>query len=374
MFITFSSIVLVVYSLSHITKLKLSEDHVRKLADQSQFDTENTNEVFNGVKRDIYYIILDAYTRDDHLLSEFQFDNSEFLSELEDLGFYIARCSQPNYPSTALAMASTLNFEYLDSLAPDIINNNYSWVNFKPYIDNNRTTQFFQNLGYTYITAQTSFDWINNPNSDIYLRRYTIGGAIIELTAFETMFLNSTIFRSVKGIDFLPNIKNVATYEESHYETILSTLDKMDKIIAISGPKFSYIHIAVPHRPYIFTPEGDFFITEDPSVGYINNIQFINNQIIPVLKDLISKSEPAPIIIVQGDHGHGSSSNFILNAYYLPNGMDTTLYSTISPVNTFRLLMDNYFGTSLGLLDDISYTWKYGDVYKFGIAADDCHR
>jgi len=45
----------------------------------------------------------------------------------------------------------------------------------------------------------------------------------------------------------------------------------------------------------------------------------------------------------------------IFNAYYLPGGGKELLYGTITPVNTFRLILDHYFGTNLGLLDDSSY-------------------
>ncbi|HJS30008.1 MAG TPA: hypothetical protein VJ768_10325, partial [Anaerolineales bacterium] len=48
------------------------------------------------VKPDIYYIILDGYTRDDTLAEEFSYDNSSFLKQLESMGFYIAYCSQSN--------------------------------------------------------------------------------------------------------------------------------------------------------------------------------------------------------------------------------------------------------------------------------------
>ena len=42
----------------------------------------------------------------------------------------------------------------------------------------------------------------------------------------------------------------------------------------------------------------------------------------------------------------------ILNAYHLP-GVDTrVLYPTISPVNSFRVVFNAYFGTNLPLLPD----------------------
>ena len=45
---------------------------------------------------------------------------------------------------------------------------------------------------------------------------------------------------------------------------------------------------------------------------------------------------------------------WILNAYYLP-GYDGDLYATISPVNSFRLVFNSYFGGEYDMLEDVSY-------------------
>jgi hypothetical protein len=45
----------------------------------------------------------------------------------------------------------------------------------------------------------------------------------------------------------------------------------------------------------------------------------------------------------------------ILNAYYLPNGESQFLYPAISPVNSFRIVLNAYFGLNLDLLPDETY-------------------
>lgn len=58
----------------------------------------------------------------------------------------------------------------------------------------------------------------------------------------------------------------------------------------------------------------------------------------------------------------------ILNAYHLPDGGDAALYDSITPVNTFRVIFNHYFGTNLALLEDRNYfsqgerIWQYVDV------------
>ena len=45
----------------------------------------------------------------------------------------------------------------------------------------------------------------------------------------------------------------------------------------------------------------------------------------------------------------------ILNAYHLPNGGNSLLYPSVSPVNTFRVIFNYYLGADFDLLEDRSY-------------------
>lgn len=46
----------------------------------------------------------------------------------------------------------------------------------------------------------------------------------------------------------------------------------------------------------------------------------------------------------------------MLNAYYLPGAnVSEILYPSITPVNTFWVIFNNYFGTNLDLLPDKNY-------------------
>ena len=55
----------------------------------------------------------------------------------------------------------------------------------------------------------------------------------------------------------------------------------------------------------------------------------------------------------------------ILNAYYLPGNGGNSLYPAISPVNTFRVVFNAYFGGRFPLLPDTSYYSSYNDPYHF---------
>jgi hypothetical protein len=83
----------------------------------------------------------------------------------------------------------------------------------------------------------------------------------------------------------------------------------------------------------------------------------------------LADSNTPPIIILQGDHGpwlQPKTKRFwILNAYYFPGNQDK-LYSTISPVNTFRLVFNTYFGGKYDMLKDTSYFSPVPNLYEFG--------
>jgi hypothetical protein len=90
-------------------------------------------------------------------------------------------------------------------------------------------------------------------------------------------------------------------------------------------------------------------------------VQFISTQIVTVVDTIIKQSEIPPVIIIMGDHGPfgnqvtPSMRLSILNAYYVNDDAKKDLHESITPVNSFRVIFNNYFGTNYPLLDDLSY-------------------
>jgi hypothetical protein len=84
------------------------------------------------------------------------------------------------------------------------------------------------------------------------------------------------------------------------------------------------------------------------------------------------------VIILQADHGPGAYLDYesmehtclkerfsILNAYYFPGQDRDILYTSVTPVNSFRMLFDSYFNTDLGLIKDRSYYSPWSRPYDF---------
>ena len=67
----------------------------------------------NGADRpNVYWILLDAYLRNDALKAYFGYDNEPFLSTLRDRGFFVAENAFTNYASTKLSISTTSTMDY----------------------------------------------------------------------------------------------------------------------------------------------------------------------------------------------------------------------------------------------------------------------
>jgi hypothetical protein len=104
-------------------------------------------------------------------------------------------------------------------------------------------------------------------------------------------------------------------------------------------------------------------------------VTYINRRMLEAVDTILSNSGTPPIIVIQGDHGPWLQTRekrfWILNAYYLPDRNDE-LYPSISPVNTFRLVFNSYFGGQYEMLEDVSYFSPVPKLYEFSKVAYPC--
>ena len=319
---------------------------------------------------DIYYIILDAYTRADVLSDVYGYNNSEFLQSLTDLGFYVAECSQSNYTITGLSLASALDLDYLQNLSDTFRPDTVDFLGLFKYLDDNAVQESVSNMGYKTISFASGFPWAEWRDADVF-----IAPSHGPMTEFETLLLQST-YASI--LDNTPIVDFEEKYAERFRVRTRLVLESFDMLASMPGPKFVFVHLIVPHPPYAFDENGNPIIggSLDPKYGYLNQVKFINKFILPGLKTLVEESRTPPVIILQGDHGPTVTDNHsaelkILNAYYLPEGMES-LYPTISPVNSFRVVFNSYFGTSFPLLEDVSYYSDRYIRYDFSVIPNDC--
>ena len=330
---------------------------------------------------DVYYFILDSYGRADLLQQAYEYDNSEFVNALRERGFYVAECSQSNYVRTEISVSSSLNMSYLQGLDPafdpESTRRRVLWDSFK----HSAARYNFESLGYKTIAFATGFAWSEFDDSDIF---YTPPPFSAGMTEFETLFMQTTLALHAKDLNW---IDADAIMGQNFRDRTLLVFDRMDDMQRIPEPTFAYVHLISPHPPFVFGPNGeptyppDFWNEnrEYPAdlyaKGYQNQLTFLNKKVLEAMDTLISESDTPPIIILQGDHGPWLQPKnkrlWILNAYYLPDHTDV-LYPTISPVNTFRLIFDEYFGGKYGLLEDVSYFSPVPKLYEFSEIPNNC--
>ncbi len=312
-----------------------------------------------GERPDIYVILLDAHTSAFALEKYFNYDESAFTKKLEDLGFYVAQCAQSNYPVTKLSVTSTF---YADYHREDTLFPLYSSL----------VVETLRSQGYRVVTFENRSNGHFSFAEDVRLSRNQLLAGKVDLTGglseFEFQLLETSLARLafdipalIPGFD-LAQQKQTEFYE--HYQQTHFILNELKRLPEeIEGPKLVFAHILVPHPPFIFAPEGKFYWNENEVDGYLSNVEFIDSQITSVVAEIIAKSKIPPVIIIMGDHGPSgvpSKDNpqlrmSILNAYYVNDAAKKDLYSTITPVNSFRVVFNNYFGTDYPLLDDIAY-------------------
>lgn len=386
-FMNLIGLVLVAYPVFRIVNHSLRVSAGKEISQELAVTTLKPHAISGeGDLPDIYYIILDTYTRADALMNDFGFDNSSFLEQLRTTGFYIADCSRSNYNYTQASLSTTLNMVYLPDLDQLLtgfgLDTGDVWLLLKQSL----VRAQLETLGYKTVAFDTGFEWSRIEDADIYLSLSRDPFQLQLIEPFEAMLIKSTLGLFLTDLQnwslltqtnrILEGINEINFPYSNFVESQLFILDQLPKIPSFPGPKFVFVHLLIPHVPHIFGPEGEI-ITDtryyggglDSAIndefferGYVNEIRFINSRMLAIVKSLISESGTAPIIILQGDTGVTKGNWLkIFNAYYLRGEENPKLYSTITPVNTFRLIFDSYFGTDYGLLPDESF---FGNDYK----------
>ncbi len=321
---------------------------------------------------DIYYIILDAYTRADALQTDFDFDNSGFLNDLQALGFYVADCSRSNYGFTQASLTSTLNLDYLTTIQESLAANGTSddlWDLLKHSVVRSQ----LEEIGYQTVAFETGYEWSRISDAAFYLETTTDPLTRRGINPFEALLIKTTLTLALTNSQTKAlgsSIESVNYPYSDHINRQRFILNQLKEIPNFPETKFVFVHILIPHNPFVFAPDGSlltdpgFFggkrsgATNDAyrTLGYTYQVQFINTQILEIVRSIIDQSSTPPVIILQGDHGLRADNRLkILNAYYLAGENNPHLYPAISPVNTFRLIFNQFYGSEYDLLPDHSY-------------------
>jgi hypothetical protein len=367
-------------------------------------ETVNVTAAAGGENPDVYYIILDGYARADILAEVYDYDNSEFLDFLREQGFTVANQSTSNYMQTHLSMSSALNMKYHDDLAAEIGARSTNVQPLGALYNASVVRRNFESLGYQIVAFEHGYGMLELRDADLFMTSYDVpvGQAPLffleaSINAFESQLIESTLLRA--ALD-LYSLKQEAIQQavidpayQLHRNRILYTFDHLPDIAAMDGDYFIMAHIVAPHPPFVFGPngeeiynargysmaDGDFYVgTPDYVAGYRDQLVYINKMVERTITQILENSDVPPIIILQADHGPGSHLVWesaddsllrermsILNAYYLPGVSAAVIYPSITPVNSFRVIFNQYFGTEFELLEDKNFFSTASHPYAF---------
>ncbi len=233
-------------------------------------------------------------------------------------------------------------------------------------------------LGYQIIAFETGFYWSHWQDADLFLSpTRTLWSGWNE---FEDLLVKTSALRAV--YDLNASMRSNQNESSAHRDRVFYVLDSLKVLPTMPGPKFVFVHLIIPHDPFDIGENGEFVDSwssmsrEAYFDGYRHQVIYISKVLPEITAAILANSSTPPVIIIQGDHGpsyqyRDDQRAEILNAYYLPEGADQ-LYSTITPVNTFRIVFNTYFGGDFPLLPDISYLPVDKDLFDVRIVPNSC--
>ena len=304
-------------------------------------------------KPNVYHIILDEYTDNEILTKKFGYNNEKFLEFLNNNGFYMHDKLFSTFGGTVKELNVILNMEYPKKLR--WMSEDYESLN------DNKVMSIFSNQNYSIIETNSMMRWKNFSDVDTKL-------------CYDTNFINSEFLDQVLG-------KSIIRYflekyqQDTRRDTVRCTFDVLNEItLKTDGPKYVFSHVYVPHPPFLFGPNGENVIPDRREIsglqswenpqGYINQLIYATNETTVVIKNIV-KNDPNAIIIVQGDTGTLTGADIskktmkeiyqahsILYAVRIPDVEDSDY---MIPVNTYRIIFNNYFNMNYDYLEYHSY-------------------
>jgi hypothetical protein len=322
-------------------------------------------------KPDIFFIVFDEYASSLSLKKYLGFENNRLDSSLQRNNFYIAKNAKSNYNSTPLSIGSTLNLQYFNLPLENEVTTAPSMLQGWSSLKNSRLPHLLAQSGY----AIHNFGLCDFNNYPVHTSRY--------FTNYERRALyEETLWGRIKR-DIIWNVgklqlafltKGQAQQLEQLQTAFIERNRKNWQLVLQElktqndQPKFIFGHIMMPHTPFYIDKNGNrtktfspIYSTKNSAAPYLEQLIYTNTWIDSILQATNRDWKRPRVVIVEGDHGFRDlpfqpelrDKQFMnLNTYYFSDKDYSMLYDSISPVNSFRVVLNKYFKTKLPLLKD----------------------
>lgn len=313
-------------------------------------------------KPDIYFILADEYAGNTELKDLFNFDDSNFIQQLQQRDFHVIPESYSNYNYTPFALASILNMDYLNLAGKDRGKSDLTYC--YETIRDSRFVQYMKSSGYDFYNYSV-FDFTGQParTQETFLpanTRLITSQTLLSRLNRDLRFNLVTRFKSKK------DIRDYTYANRDNNEHLYSLTMKLAEQKS-NRPKLVYTHLMLPHYPYFYNSKGEEQPFDSLQEGkqtnrqlYIEYLQYANRELLKLVDQIQKQSSRPPVIILMGDHGFRHFGEPVEQKYYFLNLASVYLPSknyrgfsdSLGGVNLLRVLLNTEFNQQLPLLKD----------------------
>jgi hypothetical protein len=327
----------------------------------------------------IYLLMLDAYPREDTLLS-YGLDNEPFSMELARMGFSLYPESQGSYQYTTQVLASMLNMKHLDEidrLVPPPPSKVGQARALRQAVRFGSALQVLEQNGYR--TVSTGF-----PSSVLTLRgvdEYIDRG---DVTMFEHQVLRRTsLWPWVDEVWALPQLQS----------QVVNALDVVGQVAAQDSdrPVFVFAHVFGPHTPFVFDRSGQIprlscdpecerwtFLHHEMPIGreeyeaaYADQVRYLNGLVLSAI-DTIVTADPEAVVVVFSDHGaraeEGETDEWYRTFFAARTPGHPALFEqNPRAIAIFPSLFRAYFDHDVPIPSDVTFRSKRGLDYPLDV-------
>jgi hypothetical protein len=314
---------------------------------------------------DIYLIMLDGYPRADTLRDEFGYDNTPFLSSMEDLGFEVAADAHSNYNATILTLVSVLNMAHIRDVidgAPAPPEDSRVLIR---ALNEARGLATLRELGYSILTIPSGV-----PSFSLYGADEVLDTG--QINAFDVAVMRAGMLPLI-----LPSLQNTWAHHQMR-ERVTSSLDRLVEVAATESarPRFMLAHVMSPHPPIVFAADGspvegwgcfpqgcdpwhDLYGMDvrDESLGQVVHL---NRLVHATVSAMLDRATRPSVVVVFSDHGRRhdlDDRNEMLHSLFMSYtpGHDGLFPSDTTPINMLPRLLGAYGGRDLPLATEESF-------------------
>lgn len=314
-------------------------------AKMQQSTTQEVPEQVVGIKQgdeypNVYYFILDEHIRSDYLYKNTGEDLSEFEQSLAGLGFNISGSSYSSATQTVFSVPNYLSFDN-NFLEEEEHPNYYAIRNNLPLF------RLMKEAGYS-ISATSGLSFITKSQ-------------YVDVAVRQSVTQDEWDIGFVALENAIPALFTGTSYEQARqrYHQIFSDFEEL--YLSQEQPVFTFVHLNLPHQPFIFKADGtaasfgDATNKLDKSV-YLEQVRWIDSNMCELVERLI-RNDPDCVILIQSDHGMRAWStekkeNYAIINYLYYQG-ETVPIEGVSGVNTVRVLLNRLFHMDLEMVEDV---------------------